>query len=150
MGEKKDRIDDALHATKAAIEEGIVAGGGVALIRASYQLNPIDGTEDEKTGYKLVLKAVEEPLRQIVANAGLEPSVVVNEVKKLSGNKGFNAKTNEYQDLVENGVIDPALVTKTALKNAASIASMLLTTECIITNVPEKKETTTVQMPMMM
>ena len=150
MGEKKDRIDDALHATKAAIEEGIVAGGGVALIRASYQLNPIDGTEDEKTGYKLVLKAVEEPLRQIVANAGLEPSVVVNEVKKLSGNKGFNAKTNEYQDLVENGVIDPALVEKTALKNAASIASMLLTTECIITNVPEKKETTTVQMPMMM
>ena len=149
MGEKKDRIDDALHATKAAIEEGIVAGGGVALIRASYQLNPIDGTEDEKTGYKLVLKAVEEPLRQIVANAGLEPSVVVNEVKKLSGNKGFNAKTNEYQDLVENGVIDPALVEKIALKNAASIASLILTTECVITNVSEKsKPDSTPQIPL--
>jgi chaperonin GroEL len=150
MGEKKDRVDDALHATKAAIEDGIVAGGGVALIRASQSLNLTDGTEDEKTGYKLVLKAVEEPLRQIVANAGFEPSVVVNEVKKLKDNFGFNAKTNEYQDLVENGIIDPAKVEKTALQNAASIAGLLLTTECVITNIPEKKETTTVQMPMMM
>lgn len=150
MGEKKDRVDDALHATKAAIEDGIVAGGGVALIRASNKLNLDEGTEDEKTGYKLVLKAVEEPLRQIVANAGMEPSVVVNEVKKLEGNFGYNAKTNEYQDLVENGVIDPAKVEKTALQNAASIAGLLLTTECVITNIPEKKETTTVQMPMMM
>lgn len=150
MGEKKDRVDDALHATKAAIEDGIVAGGGVALIRASNNLSLDTGTEDEKTGYKLVLKAVEEPLRQIVSNAGLEPSVIINEVKKLSGDNGFNAKTGEYQNLVESGVIDPSLVTKTALKNAASIASMILTTECVVTTIPEKKETTTVQMPMMM
>lgn len=149
MKEKKDRVDDALHATKAAVAEGIVAGGGIALIRASKGLS-LETANDEKTGYSIVLKAIEEPLRQIVTNAGLEASVVVNKVKELEGNNGFNAKIGEYQDLVANGVIDPVLVTKTALKNAASIAGLILTTECVITNIPEKKdEAPTFQMPMM-
>ena len=149
MKEKKDRVDDALHATKAAVAEGIVAGGGIALIRASKGLS-LESANDEKTGYSIVLKAIEEPLRQIVTNAGLEASVVLNKVKELEGNNGFNAKIGEYQDLVANGVIDPVLVTKTALKNAASIAGLILTTECVITNIPEKKdETPTFQMPMM-
>lgn len=147
MGEKKDRVDDALHATRAAVAEGIVAGGGVALIRASSNLS-LSAKNDEATGYSIVLRAVEEPLRQIVSNAGLEASVIVNKVKEMEGNNGFNAKIGEYQNLVEAGVIDPCLVTKTALKNAASIASMILTTECVITNIPEKKENTTIQMPM--
>lgn len=149
MKEKKDRVDDALHATRAAVEEGIVAGGGVALLRASKGLT-LDSTTDEKTGYNIVIRAVEEPLRQIVTNAGLEASVVVNKVKELEGNKGFNAKIGEYQDLVANGVIDPVKVTKTALKNAASIASLILTTECVITTIPEKKSEPAIQMPPMM
>lgn len=149
MKEKKDRVDDALHATRAAVLEGIVVGGGVALLRASKGLT-LDSTNDEKTGYNIVIKAVEEPLRQIVTNAGLEASVVVNKVKEMVGNKGFNAKIGEYQDLVENGVIDPVLVTKTALKNAASIASLILTTECVITTIPEKKSEPAIQMPPMM
>lgn len=150
MKEKKDRVDDALHATKAAVAEGIVAGGGVALLRASNGLS-LDSNNDEKTGYAIVLKAVEEPLRQIVTNGGHEASVVVNKVKELEGNFGFNAKINEYQNLVENGVIDPVMVTKTALKNAASIAGLILTTECVITDIPEKKsETASIPMPMMM
>ena len=149
MKEKKDRVDDALHATRAAVEEGIVAGGGVALLRASKGLT-LDSTTDEKTGYNIVMRAVEEPLRQIVTNAGLEASVVVNKVKEMVGNKGFNAKIGEYQDLVANGVIDPVKVTKTALKNAASIASLILTTECVITTIPEKKSEPAIQMPPMM
>ena len=149
MKEKKDRVDDALHATRAAVEEGIVAGGGVALLRASKGLT-LDSTTDEKTGYNIVMRAVEEPLRQIVTNAGLEASVVVNKVKEMEGNKGFNAKIGEYQDLVANGVIDPVKVTKTALKNAASIASLILTTECVITTIPEKKSEPAIQMPPMM
>ena len=149
MKEKKDRVDDALHATRAAVEEGIVAGGGVALLRASKGLT-LDSTNDEKTGYNIVMRAVEEPLRQIVTNAGLEASVVVNKVKEMVGNKGFNAKIGEYQDLVANGVIDPVKVTKTALKNAASIASLILTTEWVITTIPEKKSEPAIQMPPMM
>ena len=149
MKEKKDRVDDALHATRAAVLEGIVVGGGVALLRASKGLT-LDSTNDEKTGYNIVMRAVEEPLRQIVTNAGLEASVVVNKVKEMVGNKGFNAKIGEYQDLVANGVIDPVLVTKTALKNAASIASLILTTECVITTIPEKKSEPAIQMPPMM
>lgn len=149
MKEKKDRVDDALHATRAAVLEGIVVGGGVALLRASKGLT-LDSTTDEKTGYNIVMRSVEEPLRQIVTNAGLEASVVVNKVKELEGNKGFNAKIGEYQDLVANGVIDPVLVTKTALKNAASIASLILTTECVITTIPEKKSEPAIQMPPMM
>ena len=149
MNEKKDRVDDALHATKAAVEEGIVAGGGVALIRASNGLKNDSNDIDENTGFEIVLKAVEEPLRQISANAGFESSVIVNEVKKGDGNFGFNAKSGEFQDLVENGIVDPAKVEKTALRNAASIASMILTTDCIITDIPEKQEEPTPMMPMM-
>ena len=148
MKEKKDRVDDALHATKAAVEEGIVVGGGVALLRASKGLT-CKSENDEKTGYAIVLRAIEDPLRQIVTNAGLEASIVVNKVKEMEGNFGFNAKIGEYQNLVENGVIDPCKVTKTALKNAASIAGLILTTECVITTLPENKsETPTMTMPM--
>ncbi|OIP47369.1 MAG: chaperonin GroL [Fibrobacteres bacterium CG2_30_45_31] len=138
MKEKKDRVDDAMHATRAAVEEGIVAGGGVALIRAA---SVIDGLKlenaDQKTGASIIKRAIEEPLRQIVINAGLEGSVVVNKVKEGKDGFGYNAKTDTYEDLIKAGVIDPAKVTKTALSNAASIASMLLTTDCVIV---EKKE----------
>ena len=141
MKEKKDRVDDAVHATKAAVEEGIVPGGGVALIRAANQMKLISGTNaDVLAGSNIVLRAIEEPLRQIVANAGLEGSVVCNKVKSESGNIGYNAKTDTYEDLVKAGVIDPAKVTKTALRNAASIASMILTTDCVIVDKPEKNE----------
>ena len=137
MKEKKDRVDDALHATKAAVEEGIVAGGGTALIRAASAVKVTGATADEESGIKIIMKAAEEPARQIVMNTGKEPSVVVNEIMKRSGNEGYNAKTGTFEDLVETGVIDPVKVTKNALKNAASIASMILTTNCVIV---EKKE----------
>ena len=141
MKEKKDRVDDAVHATKAAVEEGIVPGGGVALIRAAKQMNLISGTNaDVLAGSNIVLRAIEEPLRQIVANAGLEGSVICDKVQNASGNIGYNAKTDTYEDLVEAGVIDPAKVTKTALRNAASIASMILTTDCVIVDKQEKNE----------
>ena len=141
MKEKKDRVDDAVHATKAAVEEGIVPGGGVALIRAAHAANCVTtDNADEIAGSNIVLRAIEEPLRQIVANAGLEGSVVCNKVKSESGNIGYNAKTDTYEDLVKAGVIDPAKVTKTALRNAASIASMILTTDCVIVDKPEKNE----------
>lgn len=133
MKEKKDRIDDAVNATKAAVAEGIVPGGGTALIRAamSVELNS-NVNSDEAAGSNIVMRAIEEPLRQIVANAGLESSIICNRVKLETGNIGYNAKTNVFEDLVEAGVIDPAKVTKTALRNAASIASMILTTDCVI------------------
>ena len=141
MKEKKDRVDDAVHATKAAVEEGIVPGGGVALIRAAKQMNSISSTNvDVLAGSNIVLRAIEEPLRQIVANAGLEGSVICDKVKNTEGNIGYNAKTDTYEDLVKAGVIDPAKVTKTALRNAASIASMILTTDCVIVDKPEKNE----------
>lgn len=141
MKEKKDRVDDAVHATKAAVEEGIVPGGGVALIRAANQMKLISSTNvDVLAGSNIVLRAIEEPLRQIVANAGLEGSVICDKVKNASGNIGYNAKTDVYEDLVAAGVIDPAKVTKTALRNAASIASMILTTDCVIVDKPEKNE----------
>lgn len=141
MKEKKDRVDDAVHATKAAVEEGIVPGGGVALIRAASQMKLISGTNaDVLAGSNIVLRAIEEPLRQIVANAGLEGSVICDKVKNETGNVGYNAKTDTYEDLVKAGVIDPAKVTKTALRNAASIASMILTTDCVIVDKPEKNE----------
>lgn len=141
MKEKKDRVDDAVHATKAAVEEGIVPGGGVALIRAAKQMKLISGTNaDVLAGSNIVLRAIEEPLRQIVANAGLEGSVICDKVKNTEGNIGYNAKTDTYEDLVKAGVIDPAKVTKTALRNAASIASMILTTDCVIVDKPEKNE----------
>ena len=141
MKEKKDRVDDAVHATKAAVEEGIVPGGGVALIRAANQMKLISNTNvDVLAGSNIVLRAIEEPLRQIVANAGLEGSVICDKVKNVEGNIGYNAKTDVYEDLVKAGVIDPAKVTKTALRNAASIASMILTTDCVIVDKPEKNE----------
>lgn len=140
MKEKKDRVDDALHATKAAVEEGIVAGGGTALIRAASSIKVTGTTADEESGIKIILKAAEEPARQIVKNTGKEPSVVVNEIMKRSGNEGYNAKTATFENLVDTGVIDPVKVTKNALKNAASIASMILTTNCVIVEKKEDKE----------
>lgn len=142
MKEKKDRVDDALHATKAAVEEGIVAGGGTALIRAISNLDVASESYDQQQGINIIIRAAEEPARQIVANAGKEPSVIVDKIKHLDGNKGYNAKTDTYEDLIVSGVIDPVKVTKTALRNAASIASMLLTTNCVIVN---KKEESTKQ-----
>jgi chaperonin GroEL len=139
MKEKKHRVEDALQATRAALEEGIVPGGGVALLQASASVS-LDGLEDdETTGARIVLRALEEPLRQIAENAGLEGSVVVNDVRKAKAGEGLNAATNEIVDLVAAGVIDPAMVTRSALQNAASIAKNILTTEAIVAEVPEKE-----------
>ena len=136
MKEKKDRVDDALHATRAAVEEGIVAGGGVALVRAISSLENLSGTnQDEQTGIKIVKRAIEEPLRQIVANAGGEGSVIVAKVAEGKGDFGYNAKTDEFVNMLEAGIIDPTKVTRVALENAASVAGMLLTTECVITEI---------------
>jgi chaperonin GroEL len=139
MKEKKHRVEDALQATRAALEEGIVAGGGVALLRASDAIDlDLFTDEDEKTGAKIILRALQEPLRQIAENAGLEGSVVVNEVRQSTGSHGLNAATGEYVDLIAAGVIDPAMVTRSALQNAASIAKNILTTEAIVAEVPDK------------
>lgn len=135
MKEKKDRVDDALHATRAAVEEGIVPGGGVALVRAISAINVEGSNLDETTGIKIVKRAIEEPLRQIVANAGGEGSVIVAKVAEGSGDFGFNAKNDEYVNMYEAGIIDPTKVVRVALENAASVAGMLLTTECVITEV---------------
>jgi len=136
MKEKKDRVDDALNATRAAVEEGIVAGGGVALVRAIDALQNLEGINaDETTGIKIVKRAIEEPLRQIVANAGGEGSVIVAKVAEGSGDFGYNAKTDEYVNMLEAGIIDPTKVTRVALENAASVSGMLLTTECVITEI---------------
>ncbi|MCD0457670.1 MULTISPECIES: chaperonin GroEL [Chryseobacterium] len=136
MKEKKDRVDDALHATRAAVEEGIVAGGGVAFVRAISALENLQGINaDETTGIKIVKRAIEEPLRQIVANAGGEGSVIVAKVAEGTGDFGYNAKTDEYVNMLEAGIIDPTKVTRVALENAASVSGMLLTTECVITEV---------------
>jgi chaperonin GroEL len=145
MKEKKHRVEDALQATRAALEEGIVPGGGVALLQASAAVNlsengaSVDGSDDERTGARIVLRALEEPLRQLAENAGLEGSVVVNDVRKAKKGFGLNASTNEIVDLVAAGVIDPAMVTRSALQNAASIAKNILTTEAIVAEVPEKE-----------
>ncbi len=142
MKEKKDRFDDALHATRAAIEEGIIAGGGVAYIRAIPALDNLAGdNEDENTGIAIVKRALEEPLRQIVANAGLEGSVIVQKVREGKDDFGFNARTEVYENLFQAGVIDPTKVARVALENAASIAGMLLTTECVLADIKEEKET---------
>ncbi|WP_434979982.1 chaperonin GroEL [Daejeonia sp. YH14] len=140
MKEKKDRVDDALHATRAAVEEGIVAGGGVALVRAVEALNFEGANQDETTGIKIVRRAIEEPLRQIVANAGGEGSVIVAKVADGKGDFGYNAKNDEYVNMLEAGIIDPTKVARVALENAASVAGMLLTTECVITEIPKKDE----------
>ena len=138
MKEKKDRFDDALHATRAAVEEGIIPGGGTALIRAAQKLEGVKPeNEDEKLGIEIIRRAVEEPLRMIVENAGLEGSVVVNEVKNGKGDYGYNARAEKYENLFQSGVIDPAKVTRVALENAASIAGMLLTTECVLCDIKE-------------
>lgn len=139
MKEKKDRFDDALHATRAALEEGIIPGGGVAFIRAISALDNLKGeNEDEQTGIQIVRRALEEPLRQIVENAGMEGSVVVNKVKELKGDEGFNARTEIFEDLHKAGVIDPTKVARVAIENAASIASMILTTECVLSEIKEE------------
>ena len=139
MKEKKDRVDDALHATRAAVQEGVVAGGGVAFIRAANALKKVCfSNEDEETGVNIVSSAVESPLRIIVSNAGGEGSVVVNEVKNGKGDYGYNARENKYENLIAAGVIDPTKVTRLALENAASIAALLLTTECVVADQPEE------------
>ena len=141
MKEKKARVEDALHATRAAVEEGIVPGGGVALIRAKQAIKGITGDNDEQNaGIRIVLRAMEEPLRQIVANAGDEPSVVVNNVANGEGNYGYNAQTGVYGDMVEMGVLDPTKVTRTALQNAASVASLILTTDCMVADLPVEEK----------
>jgi chaperonin GroEL len=149
MKEKKARVEDALHATRAAVEEGIVPGGGVALLRAQSALDGLEESlpEDQRAGVKIVRRAIEEPLRWIAGNAGIEGAIVVEKVKNASGAVGFNAATEVYEDLVEGGVIDPTKVVRAALQNAASVASLhaasvaslLLTTEALIVEKPEKK-----------
>lgn len=140
MKEKKDRVDDALHATRAAVEEGVVAGGGVALVRALAALNNFKGdNEDQTAGVNILRRAMEAPLRQIVTNAGEEASVVLNKVKEGTGNFGYNAASGEYDDMIAMGILDPAKVTRSALENAASVAGLMLTTECMIADAPEDK-----------
>ena len=140
MKEKKARVEDALHATRAAVEEGIVPGGGVALLRCLNALENIGLKGDEAIGASIIRRALEEPLRQIAFNAGLEGSVVVDKVKNEKGNIGYNADKDRYEDLLEAGVIDPTKVTRTALQNAASISALLLTTETLITDIPEAEK----------
>jgi chaperonin GroEL len=140
MKEKKARVEDALHATRAAVEEGIVAGGGVALLRTGKVIDSLHLEGDEKIGSQIVRRAIEHPIRMLCSNAGVEGAVVVGEVLAGKGNFGYNVATDKYEDLVKAGVVDPTKVTRTALQNAASIAGLLLTTECMITEIPEKKE----------
>jgi chaperonin GroEL len=141
MKEKKARVEDALHATRAAVEEGIVAGGGVAFIRAQKALENMRGLDaDEKVGVQIVRRAIEEPLRQLADNAGAEGALIVEEVKKRKGNEGYDVAKGEYVDLVKAGIVDPTKVTRSALQNAASIAALLLTTEAIVTEIPEKEK----------
>jgi chaperonin GroEL len=147
MKEKKARVEDAMHATRAAVEEGIVPGGGVALVRAAKALEKFDvtsdGDADEQIGVNIVRRALEEPLRQIVQNAGKEGAVVIERVRgEKNDNFGFNAQTEEYGDMVKAGVIDPAKVTRTALQNAASIAGLMLTTEAMVSEIPEEDKST--------
>jgi len=140
MKEKKARVEDALHATRAAVEEGIVPGGGVALLRASKVLRDLKLGGDEQIGVDIVRRASEEPLRQIVSNSGNEGAIVVERIRENSNpNYGYNAANDQYEDLVKSGVIDPTKVTRTALQNASSIASLMLTTEAMVAEIPEKK-----------
>ena len=140
MKEKKDRVDDALHATRAAVEEGIVPGGGVAYLRAQKAIEALKLEGDEKVGASIICRAIEAPLRKLVNNAGQEAALVIANVKKATGTNGYNVRTGEYCDLLKAGVVDPAKVTRSALQNAASIAGLLLTTDCMVTDLPEKKE----------
>jgi len=146
MKEKKARVEDALHATRAAVEEGIVPGGGVAFLRAQKALDNVKGLEgDEKVGVQIVRRAIEEPTRQLADNAGKEGALIVEEIKKRKGNEGYNVATDEYEDLVKAGVVDPTKVTRSALQNAASISGLLLTTEALVTELPEKEKTPPMQ-----
>jgi chaperonin GroEL len=140
MKEKKARVEDALHATRAAVEEGIVPGGGVALIRAAASLETLGVSDDEKAGVRIVQKALEEPLRWIATNAGTEGSIVLDKVKNGTEAYGFNAATEQFEDLVQSGIVDPTKVVRSALQNAASVAGLLITTEAMIAEKPEKKK----------
>ncbi len=140
MKEKKDRVDDALHATRAAVEEGIVPGGGVAYLRCQKAVEALELTGDEKVGAAIIARAIEAPLRKLVNNAGQEAALVIATVKGKKGSEGYNVRTGEYGDLIKCGVVDPAKVTRSALQNAASIAGLLLTTDCMVTDIPEKKD----------
>ena len=140
MKEKKDRVDDALHATRAAVEEGIVAGGGVAYLRCQKAIDALGLSGDEKVGADIIARAIEAPIRKLVANAGQEAALVIANVKKAAGTNGYNVRTGEYADLFKCGVVDPAKVVRCALQNAASIAGLLLTTDCMVTDIPEKKD----------
>src|SRR5690606_3599416 len=141
MKEKKARVEDALHATRAAVEEGVVPGGGVALLRAKAAIDSLKGANEYQThGIQIALRAMEAPLREIVNNAGEEPSVIVNKVKEGKGNFGYNAATGEFGDMVEFGILDPTKVTRTALQNAASIAGLMITTEAMVAELPKKEE----------
>jgi chaperonin GroEL len=141
MKEKKARVEDALHATRAAVEEGVVPGGGVALIRALKAVEGLQGDNpDQNLGIAITRRALEAPLREIVANAGDEPSVIVNQVKEGKGNYGYNAATGQFGDMVEMGILDPTKVTRTALQNAASVAGLAITTEAIVAEAPKKDE----------
>jgi chaperonin GroEL len=142
MKEKKARVEDALHATRAAVEEGVVPGGGVALVRALAKLSGLTGANhDQDVGIGITRRALEQPLRQIVANAGGESSVVVSKVAANTGNFGYNAATNEYGDMMEMGILDPTKVARTALQNAASIAGLMITTEAMVAEAPKKEKT---------
>ncbi len=139
MKEKKDRVEDALHATRAAVEEGVVAGGGVALIRAASMLTELTGdNEEQNVGIRVALRAMESPIRQIVKNAGEEESVVANNVKAGEGNYGYNAATGVYGDMIEMGILDPTKVTRSALQFAASVAGLMITTEAMVTDLPKQ------------
>jgi chaperonin GroEL len=140
MKEKKARVEDALHATRAAVEEGIVPGGGVALLRSQGVLDGLKVSDDESVGVRIIRRAIEEPLRQIVGNAGEEGSIIVQKVREGSGNFGYNARTNQYGDLVQQGVIDPAKVVRSALQNAASVAGLMLTTEALVAEKPKEEK----------
>ena len=140
MKEKKDRVDDALHATRAAVEEGIVAGGGVAYLRAQKAIEALKLDGDEAVGASIIARAIEAPLRKLVNNAGQEAALVIANVKKATGTNGYNVRTGEYADMLKAGIVDPAKVTRSALQNAASIAGLLLTTDCMVTDIPEKKD----------
>ncbi len=144
MKEKKARVEDALHATRAAVEEGVVPGGGVALIRAQKALDKLKGAnDDQKVGINILSRAIEEPLRQIVDNAGEDAAVILNKVKEGKGTFGYNAQTGEYGDMIEMGILDPTKVTRLALQNAASVAGLLLTTEVMVAEAPKDESTIT-------
>ena len=146
MKEKKARVEDALHATRAAVEEGISAGGSVALLRTAKAIEALNLKDEEAVGAAIVRRAIEAPLRQLCENAGVEGSLVVQEVLNHSGAYGYNVATNSYEDLLKAGVVDPTKVTRTALQNAASVAGLLLTTECMIAELPEEKPAQTPDM----